>query len=386
MTHLKLQQVVSKLVPDGVYIDADGLNEIDLGNGGTYNPQEALKLYFETGSVIGRSSTQSGEYNHARIPIQELNKNSGQSKIQALVGMYNQSLAMLRDVTGLNEARDGSDPDPNALVGVQKLAAAASNVCTRHIQLARTTRTKRMGEAISLRVADLLEYSDFKEEFISQVGNYNVATLEDIKNLYLHDFGIFIDVLPDAEEKAKLESYIQMALSKGDISLDDAIDIESISDLTLANELLKKKKKDREAKTMANEQAKMQMQTQSNVDSANAAAQAKLQLSQAETQAKMSLASAQSQMRKDEMTHEAELKSKLMQQEFGYNMQLNGLESQIADKRDKQKEDAKDYRTKIQATQQSQLIDQRQKGGQPIDFESNNDSLDGLDLGEFGVH
>jgi len=383
MTHLKLQQVVSKLVPDGVYIDADGLNEIDLGNGGTYSPQDALKLYFETGSVIGRSFTQSGEYNHARIPVQELNKNSGQSKIQALVGMYNQSLSMLRDVTGLNEARDGSDPDPNALVGVQKLAAANSNTATRHILQGSMFITKRMAEAISLRIADLLEYSDFREEFISQVGKYNVATLEDIKNLYLHDFGIFIDVLPDAEEKAKLQGYIQMALSKGDISLDDAIDIENISDLTLANELLKKKKKDREAKTMANEQAKMQMQTQSNVESANASAQSKMQIIEAEGQIKMSIINAQSEADMKRLTHEAGLKAQLMEKEFGYNVQLDGMANQLVDKRDKLKEDAKDNRTKLQATQQSQLIDQRQKGASPINFESNNDSLDGLDLGEF---
>lgn len=384
MTHLKLQQVVAKLVPDGVYIDADGLNEIDLGNGGTYSPQEALKLYFETGSVIGRSYTQGGEYNHARIPVQELNKNSGQSKIQALVGMYNQSLSMIRDVTGLNEARDGSDPDPNALVGVQKLAAAASNVCTRHIQLARTFRTKRMSECISLRIADLLEYADFKDEFISQIGKYNVETLEDIKNLYLHDFAIFIDVLPDAEERARLDGYINMALSKGDISLDDAIDIQKISDLTLANELLKKKKKDREAKTMANEQAKIQMQTQSNVESANASAQSKMQLVEAEAQIKMSVINAQTEADMKKMSHEAGLKAQLMEKEFGYNMQLNGMESQLVDKRDKLKEDAKDNRTKIQATQQSTLIDQRQNGGAPVNFESNNDSLDGLDMSEFG--
>lgn len=375
---------MSKLVPDGVSIDVDGLNEIDLGTGGAYTPLEALKLYWQTGSVIGRSFTQGGEYNHARQPVQQITTNSGQNKMNALAEVYNLNLSMIRDVTGLNEARDGSDPDPNSLVGVQKLAAANSNTATRHILQGSMFITKRMAEAISLRIADLLEYSDFKEEFVSQVGKYNVATLEDIKNLYLHDFGIFIDVLPDEEERAKLEGYINMALSKGDISLDDAIDIQNISDLTLANELLKKKKKDREAKTMANEQAKMQMQTQSNVESANASAQSKMQLVEAEAQIKMSVINAQTEADMKKMSHEASLKSQLMEKEFGYNMQLNGMESQLVDKRDKLKEDAKDNRTKIQATQQSTLIDQRQNGGAPVNFESNNDSLDGLDMGEFG--
>lgn len=385
MTHLKLQQVVSKLVPDGVYIDADGLNEIDLGNGNAYNPQEALKLYFETGSVIGRSLTTGGDYNHGRIPIQELNKNSGQSKIQALVGMYNQSLTMIRDVTGLNEARDGSDPDPNALVGVQKLAAAASNVCTRHILQASMSVTKRMSEAISLRISDLLEYSDFREEFISQIGKYNVATLEEIKNLYLHDFGIFIEVLPDEEERAILESNITLALSKDQINLEDAIDIRGLGNLKLANELLKKKRKDKEAKSMQQEQAKMQMQTQSNIQSTQAASQAKMEAMQIESQMKIGVINAQKQADLELQNNEAYLKSGLMKEEFGYNMQLNGVTQSLIDKRDQQKEQAKDDRTKLQATQQSTLIDQRQKGSAPVNFESNNDNLSGLDLTQFNV-
>ena len=112
ITHLKLQQVIARTVPDGVFIDADGLNEVDLGNGGAYNPEDALRLYFQTGSVIGRSYTQDGEYNQARVPIQELSKNSGASKTQMLIANYNHYLNMIRTVTGLNEARDGSDPDP----------------------------------------------------------------------------------------------------------------------------------------------------------------------------------------------------------------------------------------------------------------------------------
>jgi hypothetical protein len=117
LTHLKLQQVMSRMVPDGVYLDADGLAEIDLGNGTNYNPQEALNMYFQTGSVIGRSFTSEGDMNPGKIPIQEITSGSGGNKMQALIGNYNYYLQMIRDVTGLNEARDGSMPDKNALVG-----------------------------------------------------------------------------------------------------------------------------------------------------------------------------------------------------------------------------------------------------------------------------
>ena len=126
MTHLKLQQVIAKVVPDGVYIDADGLNEVDLGTGSAYNPEDALRLYFQTGSVIGRSYTQEGDYNQGKVPIQQLTSNSGASKTQMLIANYNHYLSMIRAVTGLNEARDGSSPNSDALVGVQKLAALSS--------------------------------------------------------------------------------------------------------------------------------------------------------------------------------------------------------------------------------------------------------------------
>ena len=175
ITHLKLQQVISKVVPDGVFIDADGLNEVDLGTGNAYNPEDALRLYFQTGSVIGRSYTGDGEFNNARVPIQQLTSNSGAAKTQMLIGNYNHYMGMIRDVTGLNEARDGSMPDPNSLVGLQKLAALNSNTATRHILNASLYMFRTISEALTYRISDILEYSDFKDDFINKIGKYNVG-------------------------------------------------------------------------------------------------------------------------------------------------------------------------------------------------------------------
>lgn len=383
LTHLKLQQVLQRVVPDGVYIDADGINEVDLGTGAAYNPEDALRLYFQTGSVIGRSMTVDGDLNHGKIPIQELNTNSGQAKITALINAYNQYLSMIRDVTGLNEARDASTPNPDALVGVQKLAALNSNTATRHILEGSLFITKRLSEAISCRVADILEYSDFKEEFTMQIGKYAVGVLEEIKDLYLHDFGVFIEVSPDEEEKAQLEANIQMALQRDQISLEDAIDIRQMKNLRLANELLKIKRKQKQSDDMKNEQAKIQMQTQGNIQSSQAAAQAALQKVQAEATAKAQIAQAQMQFDVQRMQAEAQIKQQLMQVEFEYNMQLKGMEVEQIKKLDMDKEKAKDNRTKLQATQQSKLIEQRQKDLPAMNFESEEDSLDGFDLEQF---
>ena len=383
MTHLKIQQVVARVVPDGVFIDADGLNEVDLGTGNAYNPEDALRLYFQTGSVVGRSYTQDGEFNNAKVPITQLTSNSGGGKLSMLIGNYNHYLDMIRGVTGLNEARDGSTPDPNSLVGVQKLAALNSNTATRHILQASLFITQTIAEALSLRIADVLEYADFKDEFAMQVGKYNLGILEQIKNLYIYDFGIFIQMSPDEEQKGQLEANIQMALSQKDISLEDAIDIRQIKNLKLANQLLKVKRKQKMKQTQQMEAQKQQMQAQVNQQSQQMAAQAAMQKQQMEMQAKMQIAQAEAAMEIEKMKNEAALKQQLMQVEFQMNMQLKGMEQGQMDAREEMREDGKSKRIAEANTQQSKLIQQRKNNTPPINFESNEDSLDGFDFSEF---
>jgi hypothetical protein len=383
ITHLKLQQVIARVVPDGVFIDADGLNEVDLGTGAAYNPEDALRLYFQTGSVVGRSYTGDGEFNNARVPIQQLTSNSGQSKMAALIGNYNHYMEMLRTVTGLNEARDASTPDPNALVGVQKLAALNSNTATRHILEGVLFLTRTLSEALSCRVSDILEYADFRDEFAMQIGKYNVRLLDEIKHLYLHDFGIFIDVAPDLEERAQLEANIQMALSKGDINLEDAIDVREIKNIKMANQLLKvKRKKNFDQMQMAQMQ-QQQMQAQLNMQSQQMAAQTAAQKIQLEAQAEMQVKQAQVAFDIERSKAEAQLKKELMAEEFMYQMRIKGVEVEGLKGREKMKEDEKAKRIDRQNTQQSKLIEQRQKNLPSISFESNEDSLDGFDFAEF---
>lgn len=383
LTHLKLQQVISRVVPDGVFIDADGLNEVDLGTGAAYNPEDALRLYFQTGSVIGRSYTQEGEFNNARVPITQLTSNSGASKTQMLIANYNHYMDMLRAVTGLNEARDGSTPSPHSLVGVQKLAALNSNTATRHILEAGLHVYRSISEALTYRIADILEYADFKDDFANKIGKYNVSILNEISDLYIYDFGIFIEVAPDEEQKAQLEANIQMALSKGDINLEDAIDIREIKNIKLANQLLKVKrvkKQEREEKMQMQQQA---MISQQQLKSQELAGQVAMQKIQAETQSKMQIKQAEVAFEIQKIQQEAELKRMLMAEEFKYNLQLHGMREQIVNQRETEKEKAKEKRISIQNTQQSKLINQRKNNLPPMNFESNEDTLDGFDLAEF---
>ena len=385
LTHLKLQQVLSRMVPDGVYLDADGLAEIDLGNGTNYNPQEALNMFFQTGSVIGRSFTQEGNMNPGKVPIQEITSGSGGNKMGALIQTYNYYLQMIRDVTGLNEARDGSTPDAKALVGIQKIAAANSNTATRHILQGGLFLTAETAECLSLRISDILEYSPTREAFIQKIGGHNVATLEEMGELHLYDFGIFIELTPDDEEKQMLENNIQTALSAGLIDLEDAIDIREIKNLKLANQLLKLRRKQKADKDQIRTQQNIQAQAQANAQAQQVAAQAEIQKNQVITQQKAQLLQMEAQIDSQKMQQEIQAKIQLMQVEFQYNMQLRGIDAEAAKKSDIEREDRKDQRIQMQGTQQSELIEQRSNNTPPKNFESSgNDILGGgFDLGSF---
>jgi len=385
LTHLKLQQVLSRMIPDGVYLDADGLAEIDLGNGTNYNPQEALNMFFQTGSVIGRSYTQDGDMNPGKVPIQELTSNGGNNKISSLISTYNYYLQMIRDVTGLNEARDGSTPDKYALVGLQKLAAANSNTATRHILQSSLFLTVRTAEAISLRISDVLEFSPTRDAFISSIGRFNVGALDDIKNMHLHDFGIFIELAPDEEEKQLLENNIQQALAKDQIYLEDAIDIREIKNIKLANQLLKVRRRKKLEQDQQRQQANIQAQADANSQNTQVAAQMEVQKNEALTNQKAQLIQIEADLEMQKMQQEKELKKELMKYEFDLNMALKDRDSQMLNDKEKYKEDRKDERTRIQASQQSKLIEQRKdrKGEQAFESAGNDTMGSGFNLEMF---
>jgi len=384
LTHLKLQQVMSRIVPDGVFLDMDGLAEVDLGNGTNYNPAEALNMYFQTGSIVGRSLTQDGELNRGKVPIQELSSSSGQAKIQSLIGTYQYYLQMIRDVTGLNEARDGSAPDKDALLGLQKMAANASNTATKHLLESLLYLTVRTCENISLKVADLIQNPLTENSLINSISTFNVKTLEELMNLQLHDFGIYIQLEPEEEEKALLEQNIQMALQTGAIALSDAIDIREIKNSKLANQFIKLRQTQKLQREQEQQQANIQAQAQANAESAEKAAMFEVQKQQALTQEKVSIEQAKSQFEIQRMEAEAQIKRELMAEEFNYQMQLAQATAKVQQQKESEIEDRKDKRVKIQGTQQSELINQRQNDLLPTNFESaGNDNLDGFGLEQF---
>ena len=393
LTHLKLQQTIQRLTPSGVYLDADGLAEIDLGNGTSYTPREALNMYFQTGSIIGRSMTVDGDPNGGKVPIQEL-PGGGGGQVELLINAYNYYLNMIRDVTGLNEARDGSDPDPYALVGVQKLAAANSNTATRHILQAGMTMTEFLADGIASRIKDVLEFSPQADAFIGAIGRFSVGSLRELDQLHHHDFGIFLELTPDEEEKAMVEQNIQQALAKDQIWLEDAIDVREIKNIKLANQLLKYRRKKKILMDQQINKENIQAQSQANAEAATQAEMGKAQAEQIKTESKGQLAQIENELAIKKMEIEAMTKKELMRYEFELNKQLKEMEIKAqkeiigiqTDSQDKMNDKKiKGDQDKQKIANAAKNVQGPPKSGKPKPtFESKgNDTLSGFSLSRF---
>ena len=370
LTHLKLQQVLARTVPDGVFLDVDGLAEVDLGNGTNYNPAEALNMYFQTGSILGRSMTQDGGMNPGKVPIQELQTGSGGSKMNALIQTYQYYLQMIRDVTGLNEARDGTLPDKQSLVGLQKLAVNASNTATKHILQASLYLSAKTCEDISLRISDALEYPLTKEALRSSISAFNVGTLEDMYRLNMFEFGIYLEMVPDEEEKQALEQNIQIALKSQSINLEDAIEIRDIRNLKLANQVLKIKRRKKAEQDQAASQANIQAQANANAEASERSALAEMQKQQALAETTLQIEKGKSEFDINKARQEGQIKRELMQAQFEFDRQLKQMEIDKLMSKEQLIEDRKDKRVRLEGQQQSQMISQRQQDGLPINFAS----------------
>jgi len=216
----------------------------------------------------------------------------------------------------------------------------------------------------------MLEFPLTRNALKQSITSFNTMTLEEVDQLNLHDFGIFLDLEPDEEEKAQLEQNIQIALSSGGIDLEDAIDIRQIRNLKLANQMLKQKRKRKLARERQLQMEMNQQQAQINSQSQQAAAESEVAKQQALTSEKVNFEEAKSQFEIQRMRTEAQIKRELMAEEFNYQLQLEQMKNKRDTDREVMIEERKDKRTRIAGTQQSEMISQRKNNSMPIDFET----------------
>lgn len=380
--HIKLQQLIAKVRPNGVYIDVDGLEEVALGDGSFLTPLEVIRIYNQTGNILGTSVTAEGDYNYGREPIKEL-KNGVVDGTDRLVNLYNHYLNLLRDAIGIPQGADASMPHPDTLVGVQEQVVLNSNAATRHILDSSLNISETLGKGLALRLKDIFKYSDLKNAYVNAIGKINVHVLKSLKKYHLHDLGINIQLKPDGQERQQLEANINQALQQQLITLDDAIDIRNISNIKLANALIKTRRirRDKEKKEHEKELERIRGEAQANA--AQAAAQAKQMEIQSKNQADLALVQAKTQSELVQIEAEKKAKSELMQQEFEYNMTIKGIdvENDIMKERNKQKD-----KIALQDrgnTQDSKKIEQRNLNLPAMNFESSEDNIGGgIEMGE----
>lgn len=384
--HIKLQQIIAKSRPNGVYIDIAGLNEIDLGNDNIATPLELIKIYNDLGIIVGSSKTEEGDFNYGKEPIREL-RNGISEGLERLINSYNHYLNLLRDAIGVPQGADASMPHPDTLVGVQQQVVSNSNTATRHILDSILKITRNLGKGVSLRLKDIFIYSDLKDVYINAIGKINVEVLKAIEKYHLHDLGIIIELKPDAEEKQYLEQNISLALQQGLISINDAIDIRNTSNIKLANELLKIKNDKREKEKRNHEKELAKIQSDAQIQAAQQAAESRQMEFQSKTQLEITIIEAKSKADLIKLEAEKKAKAELMELEFGYNMTIKGVEVETSIMNEKHKENDKIRRQDRNNTQASQMIEQRKSNTPAINFESSNDNLNGnMGLGNFEPH
>jgi hypothetical protein len=375
ITHLKLQQSIAKAKPDGLIVDIEGLENVQLGRGGELQPLDIQDIYEQTGVFYYRSKNADGSFQNPPIrPLDNAIRN-----INELITIYNHALRMIRDATGINEVMDGTSPKGDQLVGVRQQQLAAANNALYDITNASMVLYRRVCEDIVKCLQILPPKSILYRAYETAIGRENMAVLTSFSNLPMYNFGVRVVADMNEVDRMYLEQNIQASIAAGELDIEDAMAIRQLRDIDQAERLLVVRRKKR--MKMRQEQAQQNSQFQ---------AQANAQVAQVTSQSKIQEEQMKAQLEAQKIQLEAQAKAQLLQVEYQLKMQLAELqgrfgiaeqqiESGVRQGAEQEAEDRKDQRIKEQAVAQSKLIAQR-KGERPElkkqDLESEEDIVD----------
>jgi hypothetical protein len=366
LTHLKIQQAIAKAKPDGLVIDIEGLENVQLGKGGELQPLDLHDIYEQTGVFYYRSKNPEGGFQNP--PVREIGNSI--RNINELIGLYNHYLRMIRDTTGINEAVDASTPKSDALVGVQQQAIAASNNATYDITNASMVLFKAVCQDVVKCVQILPADSLIHKAYRNAIGEANMSVLQTFSDLPMYNFGVHVMRDMEDKDKAYLEQNIQMSLNQKEIDLEDAIAIRNLKDINQAERLLILRRRKRMDKVQQQQMQMQQMQAQQAQQAEQIKAQSKAQEIQlkAQTEAQLIQAKAMADVEIAKVKHQMEME--LTQLKMQVQGQGTQMEFQNRKAIETQKDNRKDDRVKQQAVEQSKLISQRQ--GKRTELEEEN--------------
>ena len=355
ITHLKIQQAIAKAKPDGLMIDIEGLENVQLGRGGELQPLDIQDIYEQTGVFYYRSKNPEGGFQNP--PVREINNQI--RNINELIALYNHYLRMIRDATGLNEVVDGSTPKGEQLVGVRQQAIEASNNATYDITNAAMVLFKKVCDDIVRCLQIIPKESVLYRTYEKALGSSSMDIISSFAELPMYNFGVRVVAEMEDMDKAYLEANIQQSLLQKEIDLEDAIAIRKLKDVNQAEQLLivRRKKRLKQQQQMA--QQNSQMQAQANAQVAQATSQAKMQEEQMKAQLESQKMQMEGQMKAQLLQIEYDLKMKLADLQGRYDLQQQEIESGVRNELETEREDRKDSRVTKQAVEQSKLISQR---------------------------
>jgi len=370
LSHLKIQQAIAKAKPDGLLVDIEGLENVQLGRGGELQPLDIQDIYEQTGVFYYRSKNPEGGFQNP--PVRPLDNSI--RNINELIALYNHYLRMIRDATGINEVMDGTSPKGEQLVGVRQQALAAANNALYDITNASLVLYRRVCEDIVKCLQIVPPKSILFQAYENAIGKENMKVLSSFSNLPMYNFGVRVVSDMNEVDRAYLEQNIQVALSQREIDLEDAIAIRQLKDIDQAERLLvvRRKKRIKQQQEIASQNS--QMQAQMNQQTAMATSQGKMQEEQMRAQLEAQKIQLESQAKAQLMQLEYQLKMQLEDLKGRYGVAEQQIESGVKQNLEKEKEDRKDDRVKKQAVQQSKLISQR-KGERP-ELEEETDIVD----------
>lgn len=356
LTHLKIQQAVAKAKPDGIIIDIEGLENVQLGKGGELEPLDLHDIYEQTGVFYYRSKNPEGGFQNP--PIREIGNSI--RNINELIGLYNHYLKMIRDATGINEVMDASTPKSDSLVGVRQQALAAANNAIYDITNSSMMLYKKVCSDIIKCVQVIHPDSVLYRMYENAIGKENMSILTSFRNLAMYNFGVTVVKEMEEADRQYLEQNIQAALGQKEIDLEDAIAVRQLKDINQAERLLIVRRKKRMAQQQQTAMQNSQQQAQIQQQSAQAASEARQQEMQMEAQLKA-----------QELQLKAQLEAQLEEVKHGFRKEIEIIKAEAYTNRtqsetqnrvqiETMKDDRKDERVKKQAVEQSKLISQRQ--------------------------
>ena len=356
ISHLKIQQAIAKAKPDGIIIDIEGLENVQLGMGGELQPLEIQDIYEQTGVFYYRSKNPEGGFQNP--PVRTIDNQI--RNVEQLIRHYNHYLNMIRDVTGINEVMDGSSPKGDALVGVRQQAMAAGNNAIYDITNAAMVLYKRVCEDIVRCLQILPPQSIIYQAYERAIGKTNMEVISSFRELPMYNFGVRVVREMNDNEKSYLEQNIQIALAQKEIDLEDAIAIRQLKDVDQAERLLIIRRQKRIKMQQMMQQENIQAQAQANAQTAQVASQAKMQEDQLRIQLEMQKMEAEFNMKSMLLEKEYQLRMQLETQKGQIDIEVADIQSGGGKELETMKEDRKDERVKKQAVEQSKLISQRQ--------------------------